>query len=145
MEPLRPKARALIQRRYVERGATTRIVVAPMPGSGLPGDLIEKALPVPLDLLTGRPVNLELSDEGLEADLCFGGPPVRCTLPWSAVLAVQEDAGEELEQTLVVTLALRMEDDSLVPVRPLDAEEPEGARAPAPLRGEGRPSLRVVK
>jgi len=109
---MRTKAHAIIQRRYVEQGNTTRFVVLPLPGGGLPADLVDGAQPVTLDLLAGRPVNLELDDEGLSADLCFGGPPTRCSFPWESVVAVQDSSGQ-LVPTLVVTVAMVMEDDTV--------------------------------
>lgn len=114
---MRPLAQAQVQQRFVERGETTRIVVMPLPDSGLPMHLIEAGQPVPLDLLAGKPVRLELDETGLAADLCFQGPPVRCTFPWESVIAVQDTTGS-LIQTLVVTVAMVMEDRSIKPSSP---------------------------
>lgn len=111
---MRTMARALITRRYVEQGNTTRIVVLPLAESGLPQSLVETGHPVPIDLLAGRPVNLDMDEEGLSADLCFAGPPVRCNFPWEAILAVQSPQGD-IVQTLVVTIAMVMEDESVRP------------------------------
>jgi stringent starvation protein B len=149
---MRTLAHALIHGRYVERGETTRIVVVPMADSGLPQQLVEAATPVPLDILAGRPTNLELGDAGLSVDLCFSGPPVRCSFPWEAVVAVQgpgDGGGVALVQTLVVTVATVMEDHTLRPASTdryagaadgSDAlEQPTPEPPPAPgSRGRGR-------
>lgn len=111
---MRTLAHALVQQRFVDRGETTRIVVMPLPDSGLPNHLIKAGQPVPLDLLAGKPVHLELDDIELGADLCFQGPPIRCTFPWESVIAVQDKSGT-LIQTLVVTVATVMEDKSIQP------------------------------
>jgi hypothetical protein len=136
---MRTLAHALIQRRYVERGETTRIVVLPVPDCGLPQRLVDGGQPVPLDILAGRPTNLVLDDDGISVDLCFGGPAVRCRFPWEAVMAVQGaddadvDVSGKLLQTLVVTVATVMEDHS---VRPASAEHfaslAGAAESPAP-------------
>lgn len=140
---MRTLAHALIHRRYVERGETTRIVVLPVPGCGLPQRLVDAAQPVPLDLLAGRPTNLVLDDDGISVDLCFGGPAARCRFPWEAVMAVQgaeDEAGGpdtgvagKLLQTLIVTVATVMEDHS---IRPASAEHfaslAGAAESPAP-------------
>jgi hypothetical protein len=118
---MRTLAHALIQKRFVEKGDTTRLIVLPVPESGLPDTLVEAGQPVTLDLLSGRPVNLTLGEKGLEADLCFAGPPVHCTFPWEAVLATQDTSGT-LVQTMVVTIATVMEDSSLQATEPM-AEE----------------------
>lgn len=126
---MRTLAHAMILRRYVERGETTRIVVLPVPDCGLPQRLVDAGQPVPLDILAGRPTNLLLDDDGVSVDLCFGGPAVRCRFPWEAVMAVQgleEEGGGpdpgvsgKLLQTLIVTVATVMEDHS---IRPASAE-----------------------
>lgn len=141
---MKTKAHALVQRRYVDRGKTTRIVVLPAPGTGLPAGLLEGGRPVPLDLLAGRPVNLHLDDEGMSVDLCFDGPPTRCTLPWATVVAVQSEESEELVQTLAVTVAVRMEDDSLRPVGTAEDAQPFEPEEPAPKTPSGPPVLRVL-
>ena len=114
---MRTLAHALIQRRYVEKGMTTRFITLPIPDSGLPQSLVEAGQPVTLDILAGRPVNLELSDAGLSVDLCFDGPSQRCQLPWEALLAVQ-DLSDDLVQTTVVTVATIMENGALVAAQP---------------------------
>lgn len=129
---MKTMAQALIERRYVQQGRTTRVVVLPLPDSGMPQELVEAGQPVPLDLLSGRPVNLELDEQGLEANLCFAGPPVRCSFPWEAVIAAQ-DLSDELVQTLVVTVAAVMEDGSL---RPTEGEPPSDE---APEQASGQP------
>ncbi len=137
-------AHTLIQLRYVEGGATTRFVVLPIPDSGLPRSLVDAGRPVPLDLLTGRPVNLKLDEEGLEADLCFEGPPVHCRFPWEAVVATQ-DASGELVQTLVVTVATVMEDSSLRPTSiGVDEEAELGASIEQQSTSRPRPHLQIV-
>ncbi len=138
---MQPLAHRLIRQRYLERGATTRIVVLPLPGSGLPPALVEAGKPIPLDLLAGRPVNLELDDQGLSADLCFAGPPVRCRLPWSAVAAVQGADGE-LVETMTLAVALIMEDGSLS-LAQLDEEC--GAEAPATPLPAAPPRMVAIK
>ena len=114
---MRTLAHQLVEKRYVELGETTRIVVLPLTETGLPQHLVDPGQPVPLDLLAGRPVNLVLDEEGLSADLCFQGPPVRCRFPWEAVIAVQDPSGN-LVQTLVVTVATVMADESIKPTSP---------------------------
>jgi len=141
---MRTLAHALIQRRYVEKGMTTRFITLPIPDSGLPQSLVEAGQPVTLDILAGRPVNLELSDAGLRVDLCFSGPPQRCRLPWHAILATQDLSGD-LVQTTVVTVATVMEDSSLVAAQPpeeLLSEKGKGEEASTPpiaVLGGGRP------
>jgi len=140
-------ARNLIHDRYVEKGETTRIVVLPLPQSGLPSQLVEAKQPVPLDLLADRPVNLQLTDEGMAADLCFAGPPQRCYFPWETVIAVQDSTGE-LIQTVVVAMALVMEDNSLTllssdhfaGVAPMDGPQP----TPAPPDSGSGPVISLV-
>ena len=143
-------AQALIERRYLEQGRTTRVVVLPLPHSGLPEELIEAGQPVSLDILSGRPVNLHLDREGLAVDLCFTGPPVRCSFPWEAVVAAQSPT-DDLIQTLVVTVASVMEDGSLQPTK---AQLPDEDEAPAEqtntpamavLKGEGKGPARRVR
>ena len=162
---MRTLAHSLVERRYVEQGKTTRIVVVPHRESGLPDSLIEAAQPVPLDLLAGRPVNLELDDQGLSADICFAGPPVRCSFPWESVVAVQDGSGS-LVQTLIVTVATVMEDRSVRPVAqehllelvirdgdPADADRSGpamevlsgGGRKDTEQRAKRRPKLAVVE
>lgn len=140
MPGVHPLALELIRVRYVENRATTRVVVAPLPGSGLPAALVEAGQPVMLDLLAGRPVNLELDETGLSADLCFTGPPVRCRFPWTAVLAVQTPEGT-LAQTLVVTMSMVMEDGSLID---LPGEPNKSATTPARTE-DTKPRLRLVR
>ncbi len=161
LDAMRTKAHALIQRRYIEKGNTTRIVVLPLIDSGLPEELVHAGQPIPLDLLAGRPVNLALYETSLEADLCFGGSPIRCTFPWTAVIAAQDEWGN-LEQTLTMTVAVRMEDDSLSPTQlpnfPPSASErdeteqpqdPKEIAEPHPLptlaSPKTRPHLRLVR
>jgi stringent starvation protein B len=169
---MRTLAHALIHRRYVEQGETTRIVVLPVPDCGLPQRLVDAAQPVPLDILAGRPTNLVLDDDGVSVDLCFGGPAVRCRFPWEAVMAVQgadtADAGVDvgasakLLQTLVVTVATVMEDHT---IRPASAEHfaslagaeespapgsspppehPHTPRGPRPRLGGAKPRFQVI-
>jgi hypothetical protein len=144
---MNPLARKLIQQRYLDRGTSTRMVVLPLPGCGLPEGLVDAAQPVTLDLLVGRPVNLELDDESLWADLCFSGPPVRCCFPWSGIAAVQ-GPDDTLVETLAVAIAVVMEDGGLSLASPLPtdlpestapAEEPTPQMVAIPGRAMGRP------
>lgn len=123
---MRTLAHALIHRRYIEKGLTTRFITLPLPESGLPQNIVQEGQPVTLDILAGRPVNLELEQQGMSVDLCFDGPPVRCTFPWQAVLATQ-DASGELVQTTVVTVATVMEDNSLLAQPPTEGGAPESS------------------
>jgi hypothetical protein len=137
---MRTLAHALIQRRYVEKGMTTRFITLPIPDSGLPQTLVQAGQPVTLDILAGRPVNLELSDAGLSVDLCFSGPPQRCQLPWQAILATQDLSGD-LVQTTVVTVATVMEDNSLVAAQPPE----EMVRTQKKLEEVSAPPIAIVK
>jgi len=137
---MKTKAQSLITLRYVERGETTRIVVLPTERSGVPKAHVDAGKPLPLDLLAGRPINLELDDDGLSAELCFEGPPIRCEFPWASVVAVQGDDGS-LVPTVVVTMAVKMEDESLVPVE-------HGTNEPEPELPDSAPpgpGLRLVR
>jgi hypothetical protein len=117
MSSVRTLAESLIRRRYIDRGDTTKIIVVPVPGCGLPDQFIEAGIPVPIDLLAGRPINIDMDNDGIGVDLCFNGPPARCRFPWWSVLLVQDVSGKPV-QTQVVTVAMVMEDGSRVPIPP---------------------------
>ncbi len=135
-----PLARTLIHDFYDEKGVTTQIVVAPLPDCGLPDSLVEAGQPIRLDLLSGRPVNLVLDDTGLSADLCFQGPPVSCRFPWASVLAVRDPSGS-LVKTMVVTMAMVMDDGSLETVAEVAGDE----NPTQPEREGEAPRLRIVR
>ena len=45
-----------------------------------------------IDLDTSYPLDLNFSDEGISADLSFGGYVTRCTFPWQSIYVVADRA-----------------------------------------------------
>lgn len=131
---MRPLAQKLIEDQYIKRGNTVRILVIPAIGSNLPEYLIEKGEPVGLDLLSNRPINLKMNENGIEADLCFNGPPVTCLISWSHILGVIS------HETLIVTAKLLyqpiMENENLP--KEIQKEAPKDSKS-------GRSHLRRIK
>jgi stringent starvation protein B len=65
-----------------------------------------------IDLDASYPLALEMNDDGLSADLSFGGYVTRCSFPWSAIYVVSDrDSGRGivLEQNVPASVRAQME------------------------------------
>lgn len=110
---LRTLAQAMIEERYFDHGQTTKIVVLPHTGDGLPIPFTTVRSPIPIDLMANRPTHLKFSTEGVGVDLCFGSdPPTPCFFQWDHVLAVQDLEGSLVSVT-AITVSTIMEDRSI--------------------------------
>lgn len=82
--------------------------------------------------LTPAIPDLTLDDDGVKATLTFRGVPHACVVPWSALFAVTNEAGQGLvyDKDVPPEVAARMkgEDEG-------DEDEPPSAPEPAPPRG----------
>ena len=149
---LRTLAQAMIEERYCTKGKTTKIVVIPHSGDGLPIPLASVRGPIPIYLMAHRPINLRFNKDGMSVDLCFGNdPPIPCFFQWDHVVAVQ-NMEDSLVSVTAITVSTIMEDHSvqeyvqpalkeMLIVTPKDEEPEPKPKKPDPFRlikgGEG--------
>lgn len=115
MNKPRPLAWKLIEKRYIKKGKTTKIAVLPIPNTGLPEELTNKNKAVVLKIRAGRPVNLQMTENGISGEWCFNHNPITklCSFPWHAILFVQSPIEEDAYiLTTYSSLVMMMEDGS---------------------------------
>ena len=137
MKSSRPYLLRALYEWIVDNGCTPHIIVdAEQPGVDVPREYVNDGQIV-LNLSPTAVIELQLADEGVSFNGRFGGRPVDIFIPVAAVLGIYARENGQ-------GMAFEQEEDGDPPGG--DDGGDGGDNAPTPLRrGDGRPSLKVVK